>query len=187
MDTDKKLNPNNNSARDEKMWISSLQDRYSNSWVVRSISELLSVPQMDHTPRKLADLLKVDEQEVKGALDLLEQMGVIKKNGDKYIKIIKFVSFSDSYLDKQKLAENHSIVTQKLLREIFTSTYAQGGFYRSSFLATNKVLAEKYMHLLEDLLKDFLIQSEKSEKDTLFALSITATTLGESFKKPLDI
>lgn len=121
----------------------------------------------------MAKKLQVPVVEILDALEVLCTLGIIKRTDTSYKKILKYVYYSDRNMEAKKILADHVLITTQVLGRLNPDTPEVGSFYRTGFISSNRELARSFFYKMEELIKDFIIQSSKEESDTVYALSLS--------------
>ena len=156
-----------------------LQLEYIGNWVWRAVSSLIDIKDFKPSPKWIANRLGTSVDEVILALIGLQKLGIIKKTETGYEKLLRYDYFSDCDLDRKTVQEDHVLISTQVLARLNPLDPNTGSFYRTGFVATNRELATKYFTKVENILKEFLMESANSNSDAVFALSFSGVNIIE--------
>lgn len=160
-----------------------LQKQYTGNWVWRAVSALIETKDFDHSPEWMANRLNVSIYEIDIAIKGLIELGIIRQTDKGYVKILKYVYFSDRDLNPELILKDHVLISTQILGRLNPRKKEQPSFYRTAFIASNKALAKEYFYKIETTIKEFMIASAQSTQDRVFALSFSAVGVDHEQEK----
>lgn len=164
-----------------------LQKKYTSSWLWRSLSALIDVEPRGLSFKDYSRMLGVSPLEVMEAIDGLEKLGIIRREGEGYVKVMKYVYFSDRALNPQKVMMDHVLVSSQLLHRLSAQDPEQKSFYRTGFVATNEKLLNDFSSKMEALMKEFLEQSSREPSTHVVAFTHSSLTLTKKINTESEI
>jgi DNA-binding MarR family transcriptional regulator len=161
-----------------------LDEEYTGNWVWRAVAALVSFSDSSLTISRMAQGLDVDISVIVEALEGLEEMGILRRTEGGYERVLKFVYYSDRHIEAKKLHGDHVLISTQILSRLDPNQKTGQAFFRTGFLATNREIAAKYLGRMESLLKEWILESDTTEKNELVALSLSAVDVTQGrFKK----
>ena len=121
---------------------------YLQNWIWRAMECLVESPEFDPSPKWAARRLNVSVEKVVDALEGLERLGFVKKDGKTYIKCIKEYHYGPREIPSEELLHVHKRLTQQTLTKMTTRSKFSNWF----FLSDDQILS-KYSPLFIDLYK----------------------------------
>lgn len=153
-----------------------LQKKYTQSWLWRSLPCLLEVEGISHDPRHLAFCLSVKVEETLEALDGLHDLGIIKKTGERWERVLKYIYFSDRDINPVQTVTDHLLISGQLQNRL--TPKGNPCFYRTSFVATSNVLLRDFYLRVEALMAEFIETSNKQTATGVVGLTFSGVSLG---------
>jgi hypothetical protein len=145
---------------------------YTGNWIWRAVSALIE-DEKSYPVDFFTAKLNASKEEISQALIGLEKLGIIRRTKNGYKKILKFVNYSDQNLDAKKLIADHINISTNILNQLTTKKREQT-FYRTSFVGTTEKKFKDFSKRMENLLKDFIIESSHSTPEKVYALTFTS-------------
>lgn len=138
----------------------------SGSWQGRSIFALLEAPRYQTSPREIAVDLNISLEILFYFLDLLESVGLVKKNPNgQYYKTQKNLDFRNAGLDKQGQLEHFKNVASEVLVRQSPDGKCR---FESSIIFTNQDHLNEFLKQKNSLIDTFIRKSaDDTNKDLL--------------------
>lgn len=149
-----------------------LQEKYTGSWLWRTLAAMVDMSSFEPSPIKLAAQLNVTVEQVVEALEGLVELGIIRRTTDGFSRVFKNVYFSDRQLNPKALLVDHMLVSTQISGRL-DAFNNKGQFYRTGFVATNRETMNNFCEKLDALMREFLEESSKAEADTVFAMTFS--------------
>ena len=166
------LSRNTNERAQPVTFLKQLEDSYSGSWVIRCINSYFDIKKTVHSIKDMSESLRFSVKDSVHAIETLEKLGILRKTELGYRKVLKYIFYPHQGHNSRKSLEDHMIISLQILNRMKKNS-KEKNFYRSSFVATNENLVQELTQNIDDLLRNFLMASEKAEKNSILALSIS--------------
>lgn len=154
-----------------------LQKEYTGNWVVRAVSALLDTENFNAAPKWVAQKLDISLDEAVSALDTLEKLGIIRRTEAGYEKVLKYVYFSDRDLDPMAVLADHALISTQIMGRLDPSNPTVGSFYRTGFVASDRKRMKEFFLKLEQLMKEFLVESNGATNEDVYAFTLSGVCL----------
>lgn len=154
-----------------------LQLQYTGNWVWRAIAALVETRDFCHSVKWIADRLSVTVEEVVFALEGLEALGIIRRTSNGYEKVLKYIYYTDRDLDSTAILKDHVLVSTQILGRLATKSVVRPSFYRTAFYASTIEQARAFFLRIEDLMKQFMVDSASQASDRVFAVTLSGVDL----------
>lgn len=125
-------------------------NQYCANWIWRSVECLVEAPDFESSPKWSAKRLNVSVDKIVDAIEGLERLGYIKRDGSTYIKPKEYVAVDTSHLNRENLFEFHS----KLAPQIITKLTSNDKFTTWFFNADDQLISEfapRFMKLYKEM------------------------------------
>lgn len=160
-----------------------LLEKYTGRWVWRAVAAMIDLPDTGRSARKMAEKLGVDLGEVVDALEGLEDLELIERRPEGYLRKKSVFEVTDGEVKPKAMMRDHALVSSQILSRLNPKTPALQHFYRTSFCASNRALVQEFCLKFENLLREFVEKSAHSEADEVYAVSFTGLNVTESLKE----
>ena len=151
-----------------------LQKKYTANWLWRTLAALVDTEGFDPSLSQLAKQMGVPVNEVVEAFEGLEKLGIIRRTAEGYVRILKFVYFSDRDLDPSQVLADHVLISTQILGRLDPLNPELNSFYRTGFVASNSRAVRKFCGQLEELMKAFLAESADEVADGVYGFSFSS-------------
>jgi hypothetical protein len=152
-----------------------LQKKYTQSWLWRALPCLLEVEGVSHDIRHLAVCLKVSVEDILEATDGLENLGIIRKNGKGWERVLKYIYFSDRDINPMQTLTDHLLVSQQIQNRLVPEGVPS--FYRTSFVATSNLLLRDFYLRIEALMAEFIEASGKQSAKNVVGITFSGVNI----------
>ena len=150
---------------------------YTGNWVWRAVAAMID-DDCDYLPAYFAERLNAPIQDIVVALEGLEKLGIIRRSANGYKKILKFIYYTDKNLEPNKILSDHVLISTQILSRLAHSRPGQS-FYRTSFVGSTEKKFKEFCAKVENLMKEFLIDSSQTPSEKVYALTLSGADLSK--------
>lgn len=161
-----------------------LQEKYTSSWLWRTLACLIENKDFDPSPYNIALKLNVEVEQVVEAFEGLLRLGIIRRALNGYERVFRHVQFSDRQLNPRRVLADHVLINTQIMGRLDPAATHRPQYYRTSFLATNQQLLKDFCVKVDTLLKELIEESNKKPSDGVFAIGISGVGMVDCAEKP---
>lgn len=161
--------------------IMEMLDLFYGNWIWRAVHALIEHPKFRSSPQWIADTLSISVQEAVDALEGLEELGLVKREGDKMRVVAQHALIPEEKQTRAYTIEKHKQLSQQIVS--FTSPETTDCSFSIFFSVKTEDLWKTVSRFTEELRILDHSQATLADNSTLYSLTLTCNNLTPSLKK----
>ena len=167
-------NISNTIENDSKLSNSDLQN-YSSNWVWRAIESLVTAKNFNPAISAIANRLNVSIEAVVNALEGLERLNIIKRDGQSFLKPTNV-----TFLDKSNTNPKNLLVAHGHLAPQIIGMLNEESIFATRFTLGSLKIARKHAHKLQDFLNSVDQDGSIEDNPDILAIDISIAQVNSS-------
>lgn len=152
---------------------------YTQSWIWRAVEALVLAKDFDPSPRAIANRLNVSVEAVVDALDGLERINAITREGRTFKRTQSYHSVNVSNSTRQQLLDSHTNISSQIVSKlnpesIFTNVICLG----------NKDIIIKHADKLRNFISSLVEEGKDLNNPDVIAVEISIAAIENNTKNP---